>query len=48
MLFRSLMWGLDVVSLPDDGDVTLDITFAPCRDVIRVRQHGPFVVKLVL
>lgn len=42
------VWGLDIVTLPDHGDVTLDITFTPSGDVIRVRQDGPLMIKLVL
>lgn len=42
------MWGLDIVTLPDHGDVTLDVTFTPGGDVIRVGQDGPLVIKLVL
>lgn len=41
------VWGLDIVTLPDHGDVTLDITFTPGGDVIRVRQDGPLMIKLV-
>lgn len=43
-----LVWGLDIVALPNHGDVTLDITFTPGGDVIRVRQDGPLMIKLVL
>lgn len=42
-----LVWGLDVVALPDHSDVTLYITFTPRCYVIRIRQDGPFVVKLM-
>lgn len=42
------MWGLDVVALPDHSDVTLYVTFTPRCYVIRVRQDGPLVVKLML
>lgn len=43
-----LVWGLDIVALPNHGDVTLDITFTPGGDVIRVGQDGPLMIKLVL
>lgn len=39
---------LDIVSLAHHSDVTLHIALQPGRDVIRVRQDGPFVVELVL
>lgn len=42
------VWGLDIVTLPHHGNVALDVTFAPCGDVIRVRQDGPLVIELVL
>lgn len=50
VLFRliGLVWGLDIVSFPDHSYVTLEVSFAAGCDVVRVRQHGPLVVKLVL
>lgn len=43
-----LVWRLDSVALSNHGDVTLDVTFTPGGDVIRVGQDGPLMIKLVL
>lgn len=42
------VWCLDVVPFPYHGDITLQVTFQPGGEILRVRKDGPFVVELVL
>ena len=39
---------LDRVPLGDDADVALEVTLHTAADVVRVREQGPLVVKLVV
>lgn len=46
--FKNKCSYLDGVSLPNDCNITLEVTFDPCTNVIRVHEYGPFVVKHVI
>ena len=39
---------LDRVPLGDDADVALEVALHAAADVVRVREQGPLVVKLVV
>jgi len=39
---------LDIISLADNSDVALEITFRATVDVVRISQHRPFVIKLMI
>ena len=43
-----LVGDLDGVPLGDDADVALDVALAAAGSVVRVRQHRPLVVELVV
>ena len=39
---------LDVISLANDSDVTLEVTLRTAVDIVRVGQQRPFVIELVI
>ena len=39
---------LDIISLADNGDVALEVTFRTTVNIIRICQHRPLVIKLMI
>jgi len=39
---------LDIISLADDSDVTLEVTFRTTVDIIGISQHRPLVIELMI
>ncbi len=48
LIFVCFRRSLDGITLPDYCYVTLHVAFGASVDVVRIRQHRPFVVKLVI